>query len=382
MRYEILKQSNVLYVEDDLEISRVISLYLKSFCKTLHHSINGADGLEYYKENSENVDIVITDINMPQLSGTGMIKAIRKIDIDVPIVITSAFSDEFMLKEVINLGVDGFITKPFSLPDLYAKINKVLIPVFYKKELQQKDTLIFQQAKLAAMGEMIGNIAHQWRQPLNSIGVLMMKLELNMDNENLSKDVVLNAVDGTNTIIGYMSKTIDDFRDFFIPNKDKEIFVLKDIFGSLSNLMKPQLNALNIDFKIIGNQNIELFGYSNELQQVLINIIGNAKDALKQNNVKNGTIIVDVSLHNEIVSIKISDNAGGVESNILSKIFDPYFTTKFKSQGTGLGLYISKVIIEKNMEGKLSAVNTLVDDKVVGVAFTIDIKTNYKGDVK
>ncbi len=370
MKYEILKKANILYVEDDENIAEVISVYLQSFCNTIHHCPNGKDGLDYYKHNSSNIDIIITDLNMPKLSGVDMICEIRRINTDIPIVITSAFGDEEMLKQVINLGVDGFVTKPLVLPDLFHIINKALIPVFYKKELQQKDTLIFQQAKLAAIGEMIGNIAHQWRQPLNSIGVLMMKLEINSEQKTISKDIVLDAVDGTNSVIGYMSKTIDDFRNFFMPNKDKEVFIMKDVVDSLSNLMLPQLNALNIKLEVTGDKNIKLYGYKNELQQVMINIIGNAKDALKSNdNISEGVISVDITSKDDIVGIKISDNAGGIPNSIINSIFDPYFTTKFKSQGTGLGLYISKVIIENNMEGTLS-----VENDQEGAVFVIKLK--------
>ncbi len=354
----MIKESTILYVEDNQDISSLISSSLELLCKKLFIGNNGKEGLALYNKHKDEIDIVITDLNMPKLNGQDMIKAIRDIDYDIPIVITSAFGDENMLKKVINLGVDGFVAKPLIVSDLLKNIDRSLKPVFYRKELRKKDTLIFQQSKLAAIGEMIGNIAHQWRQPLNSIGVTMMKLEFNNNNDDLTKEVVTEVINNTNAIITHMSKTIDDFRNFFLPNKEKTEFQIKDCIGSILALMIPQLTNHNIDIKIIGDQDISLFGYKNELKQVLINIISNAKDAIINNKIKSkGLIQISIYSEQNNILITIQDNAGGVPEELLHKIFEPYFTTKFKSQGTGLGLYMSKVIIEKNMHGHLSVEN-------------------------
>jgi len=358
MNIELLKQSTLLYVEDDLNVSGIFCNIMSQTFKKMHVAYDGDDGLEIFEKYKDEIDIIITDINMPKLSGIDMIEDIRKINYDVPIIITSAFGDEKSLKRIVNLAVDGFVNKPLVLDDLIKVVDRVLKPVFYKKELQKKDALIFQQSKLAAIGEMIGNIAHQWRQPLNSIGVTMMKLELNSDNDNLTKEMVSDTIDKTNSIVSHMSKTIDDFRNFFSPTKSKSEFLIRDNIESILSLIIPQLTVHNISINIIGNRDIKVFGYENELKQVLINIVSNAKDAIVNNNIdEDGLIKIDIVSDEENLTINISDNAGGIPSTIKDKIFDPYFTTKFKSQGTGLGLYMSKIIIEKNMKGSLAVHN-------------------------
>jgi len=165
-----------------------------------------------------------------------------------------------------------------------------------------------------------------------------------------------------------MSKTIDDFRNFFKPNKEKVNFKLKDIFNSILSISTAQLSNHNIEINIMFHDEIEYFGYQNELKQVILNIINNAKDAIISNKIEDGKIEVDISLVKDILKITIEDNAGGINESIMDKIFEPYFTTKFKSQGTGIGLYMSKMIIEKNMKGSLKVIN---DE--YGAVFTIKL---------
>lgn len=374
MKIELLKQSTLLYVEDDLNVSAIFCNIMGPTFKKMFVAHDGEEGLDIYKKKKDKIDIVITDINMPKLSGIEMIENIREIDYDIPIIITSAFGDEKSLKRIVNLGVEGFVNKPLVLDDLVKVINRVLKPVYYKKELQKKDALIFQQSKLAAIGEMIGNIAHQWRQPLNSIGVTMMKLELNNDNNNLTKEIVSDTIDKTNAIVSHMSRTIDDFRNFFSPTKSRCEFVIRDNIESILSLIIPQLVNHDIEIEITGNRDIKVFGYENELKQVLINIVSNAKDAIVNNKVDLGGVIkIDINTNADNLILKISDNGGGIPSDIKDKIFDPYFTTKFKSQGTGLGLYMSKVIIEKNMKGVLQVQNG--ED---GAVFIIEIPIDNK----
>ncbi|MEA3384625.1 MAG: response regulator [Campylobacterota bacterium] len=364
----LLEKSTILYVEDDCVIAESFSNITKSIFKKLHVAENGKDGLELYKKYKDDIDIIITDLNMPILGGIDMIKQIRDDNYDIPIVITSAFNDKSTLNTVINLGVDGFVHKPLIFQELIKVLEKLLKPIFYKKELQQKDALLFQQSKFAALGEMIGNIAHQWRQPLNSIGATMMKLELQCDDENIQKKDVDDAIEKTNYIISHMSKTIDDFRNFCSPNKEKIVFSLKGPIQSTISLIASQLAQHNIQININGDENISIYGYENELKQVLINIINNSKDALVSNNIENGYINLHIQTKQNNLILSISDNANGIPNDIIEKMFEPYFTTKFKSQGTGLGLYMSKTICEKNMNGSLSVEN---DDS--GAVFTITL---------
>ena len=202
---------------------------------------------------------------------------------------------------------------------------------------------------MVSMGQMIENIAHQWRQPLSlittSISGIKLKKQLNdLDDEFLSKaiDTVLNTSK-------YLSNTIDDFRYFFKPQKEKEDFYLEQCCNKTVDLLNS--NFLNKDIKIIYKiEDIKISGYETELIQVLINILNNSKDAL-ETVLYEKFIFIDIVKENNKAIIKIKDNAGGIPEDIIDKIFEPYFTTKHQSQGTGIGLYMSQEIIHKHMNG-------------------------------
>jgi signal transduction histidine kinase len=231
------------------------------------------------------------------------------------------------------------------------------------EELRKKEQLLIQQSKLATLGEMIGNIAHQWRQPLNA---LSLKKELMIDDyyEKLLTDAVIEKFDvEVDNLLQHMSKTIDDFRNFFIPSKEKVDFELIKSIGEILNIVNAQLD--NHDIKLIiknhYKSDITLNGYPNEFKQVIVNIITNAKDAIikrqEQKEIIDGVVVIDLYKNDEQIKIDISDNGGGIPEDIIHRVFEPYFTTKFQTQGTGLGLYMSKTIIETNMKGALSVKN-------------------------
>ena len=353
-----LKKSTILLIEDDEDLLNNITTTLQSIGITVIKAVNGIDGLTQYQTSKEKIDIIVTDIIMPHMDGIEMISKIRETDFDIPIIVASALDNKETLQKIINLNIDGFINKPILIQKLLDTLEKALKPVYYKRKLREKDLFIFQQSKFTSIGEMIGNIAHQWRQPLNSIGSLMMRLEVSYDTGNISKELIFSTIQKTNTILEHMSKTIDDFRNFFSPDKEKSLFKLEDIVQSIVLLFTIQLKQNNIEIKTIGNQKLTIFGFSNELKQVFINIISNSRDAIIQHKIEKGEITIRIKESKNNICISIQDNAKGINKEHIDKIFDPYFTTKFKSQGTGLGLYISKLIIEKSMNGILQVSNT------------------------
>lgn len=223
---------------------------------------------------------------------------------------------------------------------------------------REKDKLMFQQAKLASLGEMLGNIAHQWRQPLMEINSLFLPIEgkifLDMP---LDKEEILETISKLNHITKYMSNTIDDFRDFFATDKEKIRFQLLEQINSTINIISGGLKTHNIKLDIIIQKNPEMIGYKNDYSQVLINIISNAKDVLIQRKIKNPYIKISIFEENENIVTTVEDNAGGIKVNPIEKIFDPFFTYE-KVGGSGIGLFMSKLIIEKNMSGKLSVKNS------------------------
>ena len=236
-----------------------------------------------------------------------------------------------------------------------------------------KDEMLNQQSRLAQMGEMISMIAHQWRQPLSAISSTagVMKLDIMMGNYN--KKFFEKSLDKISDYSQHLSSTIDDFRGFFKDNKEQTKIRLEDIIESSLEIIGAALNNDNI--KLVKNYECnEMFNsYPNELKQVVLNLIKNAEDALIEHNIENPIIYLKTYKINKSYFLEIGDNAGGVPKDIVDNIFMPYFSTKKNKDGTGLGLYMSKTIIEDHCKGKLSVTNS---DK--GAVFTIELKSIEK----
>jgi signal transduction histidine kinase len=223
--------------------------------------------------------------------------------------------------------------------------------------MREKDRILIQQSRLAAMGEMINNIAHQWRQPLNVLGLLNQQM-MNYDSTAFSKEYLDTNVDKSMKIINHMSQTIDDFRNFFKPDKEKVEFKIYDVVARAISLVEDGFKNLQIgiDFRVYADPVIT--GYPNEYSHVLLNILMNARDAFLERRTNDAKVTIALRTVDERAVVTIADNAGGIAEDIIDKVFDPYFSTKGPDSGTGLGLFMSKNIIEKSMAGKLTVRNT------------------------
>jgi len=253
----------------------------------------------------------------------------------------------------------------------------------------QTEQNFIQQSKLAAMGEMLGAIAHQWRQPLNTLGLVIQNLQEAQAFGEMNQEVVDSTVQKSMNLIQHMSKTIDDFRNFFKPDKQKSTFDAMRVVGDALQLVSNQLSSNRIDYNLTCHTHNKSFntmmtlpaceailitGYRNEFRHVIINLLSNAQDAILThractNDQAQFQSRIDINIYHAdtTVTIKIADNGGGIDAVLLDKIFLPYFTTKEPDKGTGTGLYMSKLIIE-HMNGRLSARNTRQ-----GVVFTIEL---------
>jgi len=228
-----------------------------------------------------------------------------------------------------------------------------------EKALEEQQEMFIEQSKSAAVGEMISMIAHQWRQPLQAISILIQKLPLTkMMDGQIPDDVLDQVVNDSNVQLEYMSKTIDDFRDFLKPNVKKEKISVKNLFLKAKDFLSYMLKIDSIDLIIHNeNENAQMIIHVNEVVQVLINIIKNAQDALLENRKEHRKITLHSTVVNNHVIIKVEDNAGGIDAKVIKRIFDAYFSTKNNKNGTGLGLYMSKKIIEEHNKGHLKAYN-------------------------
>lgn len=280
------------------------------------------------------------------------------------------FLSFFMSKritEVFNRYQENVKKKELLLEDMNKNLEKkVEIAI---EEAQKKDRAMLHQSRLARMGTMLSMIAHQWRQPLSEVAGIMMELETASKFNKVDNKMIKEAVDESNRLIKFMSYTIDDFRNFFKPDKKKVYFYIEDSCFEAISLISASIKNYNIILNKNIKCNCQIYGYKREFAQVLLNLMSNAKDVLIQREIKKPVIDLEVDYINGYAIVTVKDNAKGVEKEYLDLIFEPYFTTKSSSQGTGLGLYMSKMIIEKNMGGELSVEN--VED---GALFKVKIK--------
>jgi len=271
---------------------------------------------------------------------------------------------EFMDNKLTQLNRDlekKVEEKTFELK----KLNENL-----KKEIQeeveqnrQKDNMLFQQSKMASMGEMIENIAHQWRQPLSLISTSASGIKINKEYGTLSDELLDEAVDNIMNGTKFLSNTIDDFRDFYKVDKTKERFNIKEVLDKTLKLTSSRFT--NRAIKVIKDcEELYILGFENELIQVFINILNNARDQLENFSHDERFIFISVKKDENRAVISIKDNAGGIKEEIINRIFEPYFTTKGSDKGTGIGLFMSKEIIEKHFYGEIFAKNeTLIYNK-------------------
>jgi len=225
-------------------------------------------------------------------------------------------------------------------------------------ELREKDRILVIQGRQAVMGELISNIAHQWRQPLNMLGLLAQELPMSYKMGVFTKELLEANVARTMEIINQMSQTIEDFRSFTMPDREKVDFMVVQVITKTLSLLEEGLKAHSIKTVVEQEGDPVINGYPNEYSQVLLNILLNARDAFLATKVDSPSIAIRVFRENGRKVVTVTDNAGGIAPEILDRIFDPYFTTKGPEHGTGIGLFMSKTIIEKHMKGVLSACNT------------------------
>ncbi|MBP6497156.1 MAG: response regulator [Campylobacteraceae bacterium] len=360
----------VLIVDDAPTNIHTLSTLLKDLCQ-VKIANNGETALEIARENKP--DLILLDIMMPGMDGIATCRGLKENPITSAIPVIFVTAKDSVEDEAIGfeLGAVDYIVKPFNPTVVRARVkthlklqqlnnyllDEVARQVKEKMDVQQKldeqEVLLFQQSKLAAMGEMIGAIAHQWRQPLNALNMHIQNLEDDFEDGLVDREFIETFIEKNRKTIVFMSKTIDDFRNFFRTDKAKYDFSVTEAINETLALQHAQFenNAIKV---VVEGPDINLFSLKSEFQQVMLNLINNAKDALIECS------IVDKCIQIRLLerSVEVEDNGGGIANDIMERIFEPYFTTKDQGKGMGIGLYMSKMIIEKNMGGVLSVKNT------------------------
>lgn len=365
------KDLNVLYVEDDLPTLEASKDVFESFFASVSIATNGVEGLEkyiFYKEKTLNFyDVIITDINMPKKSGLEMIRDIKKLHPQQEIVVISAYSDSDRLLELIREGISNFITKPIMPKQLIQILYKVSQNVYSEKI---KNNFLIEQTKLATMGEMIDTIAHQWLGPINLIKMQVEMLEMEINDGSIKKENIKDCSNKQILQINHVVETLNEFRAFFRPSNDLNNVTYKDIVSSVLVLLKDNLLHNRVAVELNLNDNATVLIIVNEFKHVIMNIINNAIDEFKNHKIQNPKIIINSFLRDNNAVIEIIDNAGGIPKNIIDKIFEANFTTKASTKGTGIGLYLVSIILQK-INAKIDVQNV-----VNGAKFIITIKNN------
>ncbi|QOG11213.1 response regulator [Arcobacter sp. FWKO B] len=385
----------ILVVDDDREYLDMIEMALKKAFNELLVEIvdNGKDAIS--KCNAEPIDLIFLDVNMPKMSGINVANILKNVEktSSIPIIFVTSNSYADFADKGFEMGSIDYISKPIdinlllnrvalyitiikqqkSLEEANAILKKRVDKAMYENELHEQ--MLIHQSKTSVMGEMIGAIAHQWRQPLNIIATSMINLETKAELGMLDLNEIKRIYTKINTTLQFLSKTIDDFRNFFLTSNSKEKINLVQAVNYTIDLVSAQFKAHNIAIEFVYNkdESYMIDGYFNEFRQVVLNLFANSKDAIearmKENEELDGYIKITLSKVSDSISLTFCDNGGGISPEIQSKIFNPYFTTKFAGQGTGIGLYLSKSIIEKFHNGTIEVYN-----KNDGACFEIKFK--------
>ena len=351
----------ILYVEDDDGIRDELSRFLNRYTNKLYIAINGKEGLDIYMEHKP--DIILSDIKMPIMSGFEMAKEIKKIDSKQPIIFTTAHNDNIdYMMETIELNIDAYITKPIDYSQLKDKLDSIVEKIkanlelkHYQKYLEERvneevaknkeqEHILFQQSKLAQMGEMLNMIAHQWRQPLCVISVSSSDLSLKNSLGILKSSDIEKCSDIIIKTTQSMSDIINDFMNFNKSSVCEDVLLYKSA-DEVKKIIDAQFKSVAIELNVNIDKELKVYHNHAHIKHTILNIVLNARDAFEENKIENKIIKIYIEESLDLVTLVIEDNAGGINSQIIDRIFEPYFTTKDEGKGTGIGLYMSKKII-------------------------------------
>lgn len=376
-----VRHLRILHVEDSPQDVEIVEERLLAAGFSLQ--MDWASNEEQYTTflHDGGYDLIIADYQLPGFAAPAALRLAQLFCPGVPFICVSGAIGEENAVELLKQGATDYVLKS-RLDKLPLAMQRALDEVRERKarqladeelrllhktlearvsemvaDLRRKDQTLIQQSRLAAMGEMIGNIAHQWRQPLNNVALIIQNIEMQFDSGTLTREEMGNDIHEAMEVLLQMSSKIDDLRNLFRVDKERQEFFVSKVVGRTLDLVSPNLGSHKIKVEIESDDEVAATGYQNEYAQVLINIISNASEAAIERNTPLPRIMIRITSENGRSVVSVRDNCGGIPDDILPKIFDPYFTTRGPDRGTGIGLYMSKVIIEQNMAGKLTARN-------------------------
>ncbi|MBF0554246.1 MAG: hybrid sensor histidine kinase/response regulator [Nitrospirae bacterium] len=370
----------VLAVDDQPINVKLLSVQLQSAGFTVLMAYGGQEALDMAVAHMP--DLILLDIMMPYMDGYETCRRLKAnpLTAGIPVIFISALTDVAEKVNAFKCGGVDYICKPFQKEEVISRVGTHLNLYFLQRSLKEKveeetakrrsgEQMLIQQSKMAAMGEMLGMIAHQWKQPLNAISATAQDIEDAFIHNELDIEYLHSSVITITNQTDFMLRTADDFRNFLRPSKEKILFNVKDAVEEVIFMFSPYFAKSGIGLNLgFTGEEFSVTGYPNEFKQVILNLISNSKDAILSRKDKGTANKIDITVRkDDRIAITIRDTGGGIPEDIIGRIFDPYFTTKTPDKGTGIGLYMSKTIIEANMGWRLSVSNI-----EGGVEFRID----------
>ncbi len=352
---------NVLIVEDEELIREITAEMLSHSFKNVYTAENGKIGLELYEKLHP--DLIISDIKMPVMDGIEMLKRIREKDKEIPVVISTAFDDISLVAELVRLGVNRYILKPFNKVQFGDIIKGICVEIKSKKEIAfYRERLALQQITDAKM-EILNEIAHQWRQPIATISMKANNLILDSQMGTLHNDELVPALEDINQSLIKLSKTIDSFTEIFSQTIEEEEVRLEEIVGDAISMAEDMFRGkmkFELDASYDGVQKIA----AKELHSILLGIFINASEACAKIGKEDACVKITLKEEDGNIYIVSEDCCGGIDEEKIRYVFEPYFTTKDDLNGKGLGLFKAKHFVERYLAGNITLENTQKGAKV------------------
>ena len=357
-----------IYFEKYVKIVTELNDMKNNFTQEYHLS---KDLLEFFKENQNRNNVYKLQYNHIALLNQEIPKLHRIFNKINNHLLPSIIQETFQILEEESHRQKTVMDNKFFIMTIAYIVFFVIILILVRdlkkhiKKIRFQDKILYEQSRMASMGEMIDAIAHQWKQPIGLIKLNTEFLTYELVDDKLSKELVEKHQEKVDTQITHMTNTLDEFRTFLRPNKEKHEFFLEDSIRSVLVLIKDELIKYTIDVEVVVKQELIYYGVENEFKHVILNLLNNAKDAFVENNIKDKKIFITLDKVGDKNHITVLDNAGGIPGNVIGRIFEANFTTKPEGIGTGIGLYMSKQIIDK------SAGTIEVTNQNNGACFTI-----------
>jgi len=364
-----IHDKNILIVDDNSTNIILMQAILEGEGFNNTYSANSA--IEAYEIlEHEEINLILMDVMMPEIDGleaTEAIKSNTKFS-HIPIVMVTATDDDEVLKKSFELGAVDFVRKPVNQVELIARISIIL-------QSQEKDDFIIQHSRFDVMEEIIGMLAHQWRQPLSVISAVIGTLQVKKTLAPISDKELDDALESINMHTSDLSNMITTFREFFKTDALPALCDPNDAITEAYELMKEDLQQRHISLQLILGEMQATYYVQNLLVQVLTNLIANSKEAFESRQITNPKISISTLIQKNKINILLEDNAGGIDDDIISHVFEPYYSTKKEKNGKGLGLYIAKNILNKQLRGNISVTSREGNSKFL-ISFPITKKEN------